>query len=133
MQTDEGKAFVMCYALIGMWLFGWAADSLTEVLDAALASATRGLYRLVCRVYSCFATSDHQSTSEPRHLKADGKMSPASHEASCAESHAMAAGGTETQLRNYREDYREDDGTDSGSIAMQQAAAHGGKEGDEGA
>jgi hypothetical protein len=59
-QTNDGKSFVILYSLIGMWLFGWAADSLTSVVEAILASAARGLYKLLHFLYGkicCRATS----------------------------------------------------------------------------
>ena len=51
-QTDEGKRFVIGFACLGMWLFGWAADSLTDIIDAAITSVGRRVQR---RMRACTA------------------------------------------------------------------------------
>jgi hypothetical protein len=35
--TTGGKEFVMVFAIIGLWAFGWASDTVTQVLESAIS------------------------------------------------------------------------------------------------
>jgi hypothetical protein len=79
-QTKAGKSFVMFFALIGMWIFGWAADSLTVVLQIGLASAARGLikmFRVIMGANSTITTtaSTAAATNNSRSSGASGLIS----------------------------------------------------------
>jgi hypothetical protein len=50
-QSTWGKRFVVIYACIGMWLYGWAADAMTTLIENAIASMGRRVLRCysVCK------------------------------------------------------------------------------------
>ena len=49
-QTPAGRVFVMFYSVIGIWLFGWAADTLTVALQGVIGGVTKRLVRVALRI-----------------------------------------------------------------------------------